>query len=77
MCLPIAAAASAPRREVKYDMCGTYGCILADKHPGLHIFAETDTSSRQARHKPAPAPPPVGDVKPASGRGRGRGSQYM
>ena len=36
VCLPIAAAASAPRREVKYDMCGTYGCILADKHPGLH-----------------------------------------
>lgn len=30
--------ADATRGSPEYDKCGTFGCILRDRHPGLHVF---------------------------------------
>ena len=31
-----------------YERCGTYGCILANRHPGLHVFS-MDTEGERPR----------------------------
>ena len=40
-------------KERPYDRCGTNGCILLDRHPGMHVFAEFEPSARRARSYPA------------------------
>jgi hypothetical protein len=44
-------------KERPYDRCGTNGCILLDRHSGMHVFAEFEPSARRARSYPAATAP--------------------
>ena len=73
-------------RSQVYDMCGTFGCILEDKHQGLHEFANADGLDRSSRTRRAPeASCPADDEgssrgglagggRARAGRARGRGT---
>ena len=37
----------ATRADRPYDKCGTFGCILEDRHPGLHVMADSGIRSRK------------------------------
>ena len=34
-----------------YERCGVYGCILANKHSGLHIFPDEEEGGRRRRQR--------------------------
>ena len=67
----------------RFDRCGTFGCILADRHPGLHIFEQAAKRQRPAKKEPveeeAADPRPNhhagGISRERSRRGRGRGRE--
>lgn len=45
-------------KERPYDRCGTNGCILLDRHSGMHVFAEFEPSARRAGRGGGAAPRP-------------------
>ena len=40
------AACTPAAKPLRFDRCGTFGCILADRHPGLHIFEQAAKRQR-------------------------------
>ena len=51
------------------DLCGTNGCLLLDRHSGLHVFHDTGRRKRGSLQKTQPNAtepnPPAKSVKPA------------
>ena len=41
------AAAEAAATEPPFDRCGTFGCVLRDRHRGLHVFADAGRRIRR------------------------------
>ena len=46
------AACTPAAKPLRFDRCGTFGCILADRHPGLHIFEQAAKRQRPAKKEP-------------------------
>ena len=60
-------AAARPVLEFNYDRCGTMGCILRDRHPGLHVIPQAEAalcqaSSGRLRKRCAPVAPGAGSA---------------
>ena len=59
----------ATRADRPYDKCGTFGCILEDRHPGLHVMADSGIRSRKRVCEVAYTPPePIAFSKPTGSR---------
>ena len=41
--------------ERPWDRCGTFGCILEDRHPGMHIIEEAPRDGRACRPRRQPS----------------------
>ena len=84
-CRPIRRGAPPPRRlhaggeAASFDRCGTFGCILADRHPGLHIFEQAAKRQRPAKKEPveeeAADPGQTTTLAGSRENGRGRGRE--
>lgn len=64
----------APVTEPQFDRCGTFGCILEDRHPGLHIFEQAPSRDRAPTRSDTSA---FGDARPPQKKPRPKPSTTL
>lgn len=53
---PLKASKQKSSSATTFDRCGTFGCTLPDRHPGLHSFTMCEIRSRHLVQPPEPTP---------------------